>query len=136
VTALTQSDLEEEQTLVRTSVQAIVSEGTSSDRLKLTGLEILALIAAKVVLPMVSGLISRVLYDEYKNIQTKRKANAAKAAILSQTETSSEVVDDETILRDVTQTLTDEGLPKEAATNIARASLQRVKLKLAAGHPT
>lgn len=133
---LRESDIEEEEKAIEQYLRNLPDLSRKRDALKLMGLEIFALIGAKVVLPILSGLISRVLYDQYNSIQTRRKANAAKRAIMEHKGKSEDVVDDETIIQDVTKSLTSEGIPEAEAKKVVVSTLERMKGRLASSNAT
>ena len=139
--------------------EALQSE-PHGEGLKLTGLEVLGFLGLKIVIPICCGLVSRALFDKYKDLQTTKKAELAMQELLSQedaTRTANDAADsnaaaandasapasdasapasatpasDEEILNHTIGRLIDEGVPKARASEIAGATLKRIKNRLA-----
>jgi hypothetical protein len=130
-TKLTAEDILEESEAIKVAVSlAFPSQQKEEERLKLTGLEILAFVGVKIALPIFCGLVSRVLYDAYKDFQTRSKAENALRELLEKQGLDSEVVSDNEILKDAMTRLVDEGVDEEKAKEIAAQALIRIKRKL------
>jgi hypothetical protein len=124
----TEQDVLQQERVAQNRIQK--SRATAKDKdLKLPGAEVVALfLAGKVVLPIICGMISRVLYDKFKNIQTKSDADAARKAIV-QAPAQDKPVDRGTIQTEVTKSLVDEGLPPAAAEKIVKETIDDIASK-------
>lgn len=126
--AFTEQDVLQQEKLVQNRIHE--SRATAKDKgLNLPGAEIVVIfLAGKVVLPIICGMISRVLYDKFKNIQTKSDADAARKAI-AQASAQNEPVDRATIQKEVTKSLADEGLPPVVAEKIVKETMADIASK-------
>src|SRR5580704_15390131 len=126
-TVITEQDLLAEEKVAQRRIQETAQSSKKGTRLNMPGLEtVVIFIAVKVVVPIVSGFLSRVLYDKYSNIQTNSDAEKARKAILA-TEPQADTVDEKTMQEEVSKKLTEEGLPADLAKKIVSDTIQDVK---------
>lgn len=123
---LTPAQIHDEAAAVRTAVNEALQAESGGEGLKLTGLEVLGFLGLKIVIPICCGLVSRALFDKYKDVQTVKKAELAMQELLNQQDTADQVSDDE-ILNHTIGRLIDEGVPKARARAIAQETLKRIK---------
>jgi hypothetical protein len=128
-TVITEQDLLAEEKVAQRRIQETAESSKKGTGLNMPGLEtVVIFIAAKVVVPIVCGFLSRALYDKYSNIQTNSDAEKARKAILA-TEPQADTVDEKTMQEEVSKTLTEEGLPADLAKKIVSDTIQDVKTK-------
>jgi hypothetical protein len=128
-TVITEQDLLAEEKVAQRRIQETAQSSKKGTGLNMPGLEtVVIFIAVKVVVPIVSGFLSRVLYDKYSNIQTNSDAEKARKAILA-TEPQADTVDEKTMQEEVSKKLTEEGLPADLAKKIVSDTIQDVKTK-------
>lgn len=123
---LTSAEVQEEAEAVKVAVNDALQAESDGERLKLTGLEVLAFLGLKIVIPICCGMVSRVLFDKYKDLQTTKKAELAMQELMDQSD-ASDPVSDEEILSHTIERLMDEGVPKAPARQIAQETLKRIK---------
>jgi hypothetical protein len=131
---VTESVLNEITASVEKELSQAVPASSRPGSAHLTGLEIVGFMALKVVLPIACGLVSRSLYDLYKNMQTKKTAAKAKTELLVKHEVT-DPVDDATMQQDLSAMLVREGIPESSASEIVRQAITQLKTKLANPKP-
>jgi hypothetical protein len=123
-------DIQEEEQKTQLLLRDLNEQNQNSERLKLTGLEIIGFLGAKLVIPIVSGFISRILYDKYKDMQTNSQAEEArKELLINQGVENKDLVDEETMIRELSERLVAEGYSQEDAHRIVSESVKRIKQK-------
>jgi hypothetical protein len=110
---------------------AKLTSGDAGKGLKLTGLEIVGFLAVKVLIPIVCAFVKDVLYQKYKDLNTKKAAAEAKEQLLLAAGPFSLHIDRYTLVREVSQSLTTEGVPAALAQQIVEQTLTRVEKELA-----
>jgi hypothetical protein len=120
--------------LTAASVDDLTGTDTTrtGDELRLTGLEVLGFLAAKVVVPIVCSFVSRELYERYKNLQTRAQEKEARAELSSKTLMSSQV-DPDLIRSDLVAELVGEGVDESRARDTVDRALARVGARVVAG---
>jgi hypothetical protein len=131
-----ESVLNEIAASVEKELTQAVPESSRAASAHLTGLEIMGFMALKVVLPIACGLVSRSLYELYKNLQTKKKAAEAKAAVLAKQDISADPVDVTTMQQDLSAMLVREGIPESRASEIVRGAITQLKTRIAGPKPS
>jgi hypothetical protein len=128
---LSRDEIEKEERDAVAHLQELQQSNERGRELKLTGLEILAFIGAKVAIPIITGLISRALYEKYKDAATNSKLEAARQEILArQPGEALDPVDEKTIKEDISASLVSEGIPREQADKVVARTLESVKARL------
>ena len=94
--------------------------------LGLTGIEVLVFMAAKIVVPIVCSFISSVLFNKYKNAETKRELAEARAAITKHEGALTPQVDRAVVIDSIVAGLVREGVPKEVAASVVERTLDDV----------
>jgi hypothetical protein len=123
-------DIQEEEQKTQLLLRDLNERNQNSERLKLTGLEIIGFLGAKLVIPIVSGFISRILYDKYKDMQTNSQAEEARKEILiNQGVENKDIVDEGIMIQELSKRLVDEGYSQENAHRIVSESVGRIKQK-------
>ena len=131
-----QSDLRIDEDLFNKAAETVskdLSELTASDSsrgLKLTGLEVLGFLAAKVCVPIFCAYVKDVLYDKYKTLKTKKEVAEAKQQLLQSAGPFKLQIDRDTLIRDMAQSLTAEGVPSELASKTVQHALSYVEKEL------
>ena len=132
------SDLRIDEDLFNKAAETVsedLSELTASDStrgLKLTGLEVLGFLAAKVFVPILCAYVKDVLYDKYKNLKTKKEAAEAKQQLLQSAGPFKLQIDPDILIRDLAQSLTAEGVPAELASKTVQHALSYVEKEISA----
>ena len=99
---------------------------SARDDLKLTGLEVIAFMAMQIALPIACGLISSVLYDQFRRIDNAATARTARTALTEADGTVSRPVDVETLRKDAAATMVQQGIDKATAERLAADIVQRM----------
>ena len=126
---VTESLLNEVTASVENELTQAAPEISRGSRAHLTGLEIMGFLALKVVLPIACGLVSRALYDLYKNMQTEKQAAEAKKELLAK-DVPADPVDTATIQKDISDMLVREGLSESHASEVVQRAIAQMKIKL------
>ena len=127
----TEEILTEEESATVQDLRESFQSQEEKNRLKITGLEpIILFLATKVVVPIVSGFVSRALYNQYKDIQTESKAREAKKRLVTTVVKSGEEVDEKVMQVELAAILTQEGIPEELARRVIDRTIYRVKSRI------
>ena len=102
-----------------------------SKGLKLTGLEILGFLAAKVLVPVVCAFVKDVLYQKYKDFKTNKAVTEARQELLQSSGPFKLQVDRDSLVRDVSQSLIAEGVPAALAQKTVEDAVAHVEKELA-----
>ena len=105
------------------------------DGLRLTGLEVLVFIGGKIVVPILCSFVKDALYQKYKNLKTNNQVAEAKKELLASPGPFTLQVDRDTLIRDVSQSLSAEGVPAELAQRTVQHTLNYVESQLASTRP-
>jgi type III secretory pathway component EscU len=101
---------------------------TGNDRgLNLTGVEVLGFLALKVLVPVACAFVKDLLYNEYKNLKTRKAANEAKRHLLESVGPYDLKVDRSTLVRELQKSLCDEGVPASVAKEAVESALRYVQ---------
>lgn len=98
--------------------------------LGLTGAEVLIFLAGKVVVPIVCSFISSVLFNKYKDAETKRELAAAKAEIAKHEGPLTPQVDRAVVIDSIVAGLMREGVPREVAAGVVERTLDDIGKEL------
>jgi len=116
-----------------------IGEPNTSDKehaLQLTGLEpIIAWIATKVALPIVTGLVGRALYDKWKDVRTRSQAGQIREELTAVTAPYSDAVDPNVLLSNAVSALKEEGIAEDQARRAAMRILQRCQQRYGGARP-
>lgn len=100
--------------------------GTEGDDLKIVDLAILTFLGSQVVLPIVCSFVQQELWERFKRIRTEKQAREARAELQSST-LGEAVADRDTVLGEIIDGLTEEGVPAKDAARIAQQHYRRVQ---------
>jgi hypothetical protein len=103
-----------------------VDPAASDETLEITGVEILLFVSAKVALPIVTGWVSRAVYDKWNKPAkpiTREDLDALREELLKSPVVSEPLITEEEMLNDAVATLVSEGVARDRALEIARAVL-------------
>ncbi|MCY1058934.1 hypothetical protein [Nannocystis sp. SCPEA4] len=105
----------EQENGVLTRLQQASGVDEAEDGSNLTGIEVLAFLAGKIVVPIVCGFVSRWLYEKYANIGKRKELDEAKVALAVQSYGSSPAVPVEVVRAEALRRLANEGVPLDIA---------------------
>ncbi|HKS26429.1 MAG TPA: hypothetical protein VJS44_01355 [Pyrinomonadaceae bacterium] len=126
---LSRDEIEKEERDAVERLRGLEQSGGRKRELKLTGLEILAFIGAKIVVPIITGFISRAIYEKYKDAHTASKLEEARREILA-SQPGQDPVDEQTIKEDISAILVREGIPQAQAEKVVAETLESIKAKM------
>lgn len=115
----------------KTMLRDALEQKDRTGALGLTGLEVLAFMAAKVVVPIVCSFISSVLFNKYKGAETKRELAEAKAEIAKHEGPLTPQVDRAVVIDSLVAGLVREGVPHEVAAGVVERTLDDIGKDLA-----
>jgi hypothetical protein len=101
------------------------------EQLELTGVEVLIFLGLKVAIPVVTGFVSRELWERYNRVRTRKQAEEAQTALANAPSPRELQVDESEIVRAAAQNLVDEGIPTDIADRVARKAFERVVRQVA-----
>jgi len=122
--------LDEQEKAVINDLLELYQDPADEKHLKLTGLEIFAFLGSKVVLPIITGFIGRILYDKYSDIRTRKMAQEAREDLLRKELPAGEPIDRMTMESEVIESLIQEGIPQEHAKRVVSNAIERINDKL------
>lgn len=104
-----------------------LSSGATGKGLNLTGIEVISFLAAKMLVPIVAAFVKDVLYEKYKNLRTRGAAEEAKQQLLKSAGPFKLQIDRSTIIREMSESLCEEGVPASVAQKAAEDTLKYVE---------
>jgi len=119
-------DVKREEEAVTDELATALGIPQGRESLKLTGMEFLGFLAAKIVIPITCGFVSRVLYDKYKDLK-KTDVEAARQELTYTEIQPSEAVNESVLCEEVTNHLAAEGLPEPDARRIVKRTIERTR---------
>lgn len=114
----------------RTMLRDALQEKDRTGALGLTGIEVLIFLAAKIVVPIVCSFISSVLFNKYKNAETKRELATARAEIAKHEGPLTPQVERAAVIDSIVAGLLREGVPREVATGVVERTLDDIGKEL------
>lgn len=130
-TGFTNQYLEQEGGAVEAQLRDLLPTDETENELKLTGLEILGFLAAKIVVSIACSFVGRVIYDKYKNMQVNAQADQARKE-LEGAVAEEEAVEENTVIHDLTTVLKHEGVAEQVARQTVTDTYRRMKQRCAA----
>lgn len=119
--------LDEQERAVVDELLELYQNPADERHLKLTGLEVFAFLGSKVVIPIITGFVGRILYDKYDDIRTRKMAKEAREDLLKAGLSSGEPVDRTIIEEEVVNYLVQEGIPQEHAKRVVSNAIKRIE---------
>lgn len=116
----------------KTMLRDALQQKDRTGSLGLTGIEVLVFMAAKIVVPIVCSFISSVLFNKYKNSETKRELAEAKAEIAKHEGPLTPQVDRAVVIDSIVAGLVREGVPQEVAASVVERTLDDIGKDLSA----
>ena len=123
--------IDEEEGLARQELGDVLGDGEGAQGLKFADLAILAFLGSQVVLPIVCSFVEQSLWERYKRIRTEKQAKAARAELQDRAPREAVAARD-TVLGEIIDGLTEEGVPAKDAARIAHQHYQRVQERIEA----
>jgi hypothetical protein len=123
--------IEDEQQAVASDLADELGGTEEGEALELTGVEVLVFLGLKVAIPVVTGFVSRELWEQYNRIRTRNQAHDAQAALANAPSPREPQVDEAEVVRAAAQNLADEGVPSDVADRVARKAYERVARRVA-----
>jgi hypothetical protein len=123
--------IEDEQQAVASDLADELGGTEEGEALELTGVEVLVFLGLKVAIPVVTGFVSRELWEQYNRIRTRNQADDAQAALANAPSPREPQVDEAEVVRAAAQNLADEGVPSDVADRVARKAYERVARRVA-----
>jgi hypothetical protein len=114
----------------KTMLRNALEEKDRTGSLGLTGVEVLIFLAAKVVVPIVCSFISSVLFNKYKDAETKRELATARTEIAKHEGPLTPQVDRAVVIDSIVAGLLREGVPREVATGVVERTLDDIGKEL------
>jgi hypothetical protein len=114
----------------KTMLRNALEEKDRTGALGLTGIEVLVFLAAKVVVPIVCSFISSVLFNKYKDADTKRELAKARAEIAKHEGPLTPQVDRAVVIDSIVAGLLREGVPREVAAGVVERTLDDIGKEL------
>jgi D-aminopeptidase len=106
--------------------------GKPDAALKITGLEILAFVAGKIVVPIVIAFAKDVLLDEYKRIRNKKQLDQARDALAKAELAPKPRRDLKTVRDEAIAAAIEEGLSEERARLLVDGAIESVQAQVGA----
>jgi hypothetical protein len=109
--------------------------GSRADRkqpaLSVTGLEVLAFVAGKIVVPIVCAFAKDVLFEQYKRIRSKKELQQARAELAKQELQRAPTIDLEILRKEAIAAALEEGLSEDRARALVDQALKTVSAQAA-----
>ncbi len=123
---LTKAAIEDEEQTLGAQLRRLAETSKDREGLQLTGLEILVFVASKIVVPIFCSIVSRALYEKYKDMQTNSMAAAARNEIAASAGARREPVDEKIVVAEIAAAAVKEGIPKARAVVLVSETYQRI----------
>jgi hypothetical protein len=112
---------------------AMGESGDDDVGLQITGVEVLAFLAAQAVIPIITNFVSAELHDRYGSVRNRKDAESARNALRDAVPSGRPARDPEEVRRHVVVVLVGEGLAPEVAEAAARRAHEAVVAGLGPG---
>lgn len=123
------SFIAEEEGASRQELREVLGGTEGDDDLKFVDLAILAFLGSQVVLPILCSFVEQELWERFKRIRTEKQAAEARTELQSST-LGEAVADRDTVLGEIIDGLTEEGVPAKDAARIAQQHYRRVQERI------